>query len=361
MTCRRCLDAAAEGYNYCPVCGDPLNECPVCKEYSLQGYSYCGKCGRPLKAEKKSYALEKAVFILIPIIAAFLIADLICMYLGAADTFGWIPGHSINLYVVFFEVFKFTVSGTALQAYWILLVIAVTLCLAATAYHSREVLDRRSPDYINRMSRTPAYYLALTFGAYLVISAVLILIMQAAGAEITSPDLPSGRDPESLLLYTGAAVWEEIAFHLFMLGLPVALVALIRGRKNFPRFLLGGFGFSVPVLILMILSSVYFGIAHTDSWGSWKIIPATIAGLMMSYLYVRFGIHVSVTFHFLIDYMTISHSLMGDALFNFLFIFAIVIGFVCLADLLKRLYEGLGNLKDLPSSLDYENIFSRRD
>ena len=154
-------------------------------------------------------------------------------------------------------------------------------------------------------------------------------------------------DAFSLLVdFTVAPLLEESTFRLIMLGLPIAVLALIILRtfspvtlaralwrpssvwdvdeteedattrsfndsdpSMFPR----GEGGSLKakamrpiVYVFLVLSAIMFGYAHYASgagWGPGKISEAALAGLALGYLYVKYGFHTNVLLHWSINYV----------------------------------------------------------
>ncbi len=356
MTCPKCKEAADEGWAFCPGCGAPVGECGLCREYARMGYEYCGKCGRPLSGRPEkaadSHMLSKAVFVAAPAVVALLIIELICMYWWAGDVLDWIPGHELRMYLLLPQMVTIgTIGNGALQAYWILVMAAITVSAAVFAYQSRTIVtDRNGPDLVGKVERTPLFWLSMMFSAYLALVIVVAAIQGAAGYVITAPDgLPLGTEPEALLSYANAAVWEEIASRLVPIGIPMVIVAMLSGKRDFPRYILGGFGVTKVGIVLIILSATIFGLAHLDSWGWAKVAPMVIGGLMMSYLYVRFGIHASIIFHFITDYSGIALAAVGEQIFSFIFILIAVIGFISVVALAKRLKDGFHSIGSMPT------------
>ncbi|MEM3341707.1 MAG: CPBP family intramembrane glutamic endopeptidase [Thermoplasmata archaeon] len=76
--------------------------------------------------------------------------------------------------------------------------------------------------------------------------------------------------------------------------------------------------------VLILLSSLIFGLAHISGWGVWKIFPSFVMGLFLGYAYVKKGIHISILLHFSFDYagMVLSLGLL-QPLLSYLYILGI--------------------------------------
>ncbi len=352
MTCDRCDEAARQGCRFCPKCGEPLDACTMCAEYASKGYEYCGRCGRNLKEpeKKEDFIVEKTVFITVICVAVMLVIEAITMLWYSADTYSFLSDRSISMILLLPTMVTVgTLDGVALQLFWIFIVVAIIASCIVIAYQSRTILDKNSPNFIPRIRTTPVYWIALFFGAYLILSIVISAIEGALGYSIVIPeDLPTGVSPESIFSFADAAVWEEIISRMIPIGIPMAIVAGLCGRRDCLKFLFGGFGVTRVALVLIVVSGIIFGMAHEGAWGSSKIIPTIIGGLLMGYLYVRFGIHASIVFHFLLDYSAVITEVIGHELFSFIFILVAITGFVAVAGVFKYMKEGVSHVRGMP-------------
>ena len=128
--------------------------------------------------------------------------------------------------------------------------------------------------------------------------------------------------------FANAGVYEEFAFRLLLIGLPMALGSLIvriievnrgtagNGSGSAARHIAGAWRYLIGGVVrndspkealvaawaLLFASSAVFGLAHAPSWGFWKVVPATVAGLGFGYLFLRHGIGVAILAHFINDY-----------------------------------------------------------
>ncbi len=192
-------------------------------------------------------------------------------------------------------------------------------------------------------------WLATTF-----FQVALILFLELIGPPPSSPFSQTSTNAWTLLFdYSAASVFEEIAFRMFLIGVPMAIGALLwrsargtpavpPGAPGRPRSTLGGalrylYGgqlrkdsspeAKLVAVILIFVSGVLFGAAHAPGWGWWKVLPAFVVGLGMGYVFVRHGIGASILVHFATD-GSLALSLEGIggyglAVFNDLFYIAL--------------------------------------
>ena len=82
--------------------------------------------------------------------------------------------------------------------------------------------------------------------------------------------------------------------------------------------------YSAPTLKLLVyflvaLSSILFGLAHYLSGAGWdigKVSEAALDGVALAYLYVRYGLHASIIFHWAVDYASNAFAFYGQAAYG---------------------------------------------
>ncbi len=160
-------------------------------------------------------------------------------------------------------------------------------------------------------------WMAVTFAQFAII-AILALLAVPTPSPITQPT--TGSVWTLLFDLANAPMYEELVFRALLIGVPMAIASILfrstsgskGGRDTLRtafRYLIGGnLRSTSPRLallggwILLFASSTLFGAAHAPSWGSWKIVPAMIAGLGFGYLFLRHGIGAAILAHFVNDY-----------------------------------------------------------
>jgi len=214
----------------------------------------------------------------------------------------------------------------------------ITVTLLAGAYHAirERVLTLnafRAPlAAIGPRLRTRSAWIAVaqTWMAVTFFQVVFILLVSYLGIEPTSPIVIDSTNVWVFLFeLANAGVYEEIAFRVLLVGVPMAIGSLILrtmdvnragGRWDGPgsagrhiagawRYLLGGVvrrsssrETLVAAWVFLVASSALFGIAHAPGWGWWKVLPSFVAGLGFGYLFLRHGVGAAILAHFVNDY-----------------------------------------------------------
>lgn len=367
MVCDRCGPSKELGYSFCPQCGNPLNEgCVYCAQYEMEGYEYCGKCGRHLEkrepvVRKNAGPLKMAAMFSIPFIALALVIEIAMMLYCSGEGLSYVAENGTSFFLLLPTIVKTgTFYGTGAEVYFILIMVAIIASMALVLYQSLGALKPRSDEDTSRAEKTPLYAIALLFGSTYIIELIIMGIMTLTGHGMEVPDWIADMTlGETIFEMAEAAVIEEIAARLVIIGIPMALLALCYGRKDFLKNLLGGFGMSRVAVVLLIASATIFAFAHMGSWGIEKVFPTVIGGLALGYLYIQYGIHASIMFHFLTDYLSVILYL-NSVVAVALLLIILVAGAVCMVELFRRTYVGVRSIPKLPVS-GFESDHSEKE
>ena len=213
-----------------------------------------------------------------------------------------------------------------------------------------------------KIEKTPLYGIGYMFAAMMAVNIIIMVVNMMFGKSIEIPDgMDTGNTPAALLEFADAAVWEEVISRLVPIGIPMAIVALANRRRGWPAYILGGFGLSKLAVALILISSLMFGFAHMSGWGILKVAPTFFTGIMMGWLYCRFGIHASIAFHFLVDYLSVISYTGLQIPVSLATLVVMAVGFVALGLIILGLRSIRKDVKALPDWIpDQESIFCRR-
>jgi len=149
----------------------------------------------------------------------------------------------------------------------------------------------------------------------------------------TTGGVPIGNisgDAMSLFMsLTIAPLREEFGFRMLLVGLPAVLLCLGRGWTRGLKSLWrpsasyeGDVNTTFQQVVLgaaTVVSSVLFGVVHITSGAGWEIgkLPeAAVAGVVLCYVYIRYGFHVAVLTHWGIDYLDSVFAFFGQGAYG---------------------------------------------
>jgi hypothetical protein len=157
-------------------------------------------------------------------------------------------------------------------------------------------------------------------------ASVIDALVQGAGVQIGALQ---GTDLDVFVSAATSPLIEELGFRVCIIG----LVALLLSLGKPVRDALGSLwrparayegeevrtGKVFVLWVALLVSSVTFGILHISSGAGWQIgkFPeATFGGLVLGYVYLRYGLHVAVLTHWGIDYLGTVFSFFGQGAYG---------------------------------------------
>ena len=158
-------------------------------------------------------------------------------------------------------------------------------------------------------------------------SSVIDSLTSSAGIPIGGP---SGDPLELFVGFTYAPLVEEVGFRLVLIGLVAmvlsigktwkeALGALWRPSKVMEGVAVGT-GTGAIIWAAMGLSAVTFGACHVvcggSGWQVGKFPEAAFGGLVLGYVYVKYGLHVAIITHWGIDFFGSAFAFFGQAAYG---------------------------------------------
>ncbi|MEF8874266.1 MAG: type II CAAX endopeptidase family protein [Candidatus Thermoplasmatota archaeon] len=318
-------------------------KCPRCKLEMEDGR--CPACGyTPPQSSSSSDASSWIMNVTIHSLTVVAVsAFLFLLLLNAALTI-WsieivLPETLLNsdyIYLVLIlPIAIFEVSGYSLTAYYIFLLVSLLLSLVAIFYtgipglfsYFKEVLGGKFEKLKeNERLGSPFLRLVTIFTSLIFITYVYLIALQVVGISPAGSGLDELPLWERIYSLTRAVVWEEIVVRVVFIGVPMAVFAAVKGREGLRGYLLGGFDFKsrLPV-ILILISSLMFAMAHVPGWDLYKIPTSFAAGLAFGYLFVKDGLHSAIMLHFFWNFMSMPDMLLDIA--NYEFYFSLLIMF----------------------------------
>lgn len=148
-----------------------------------------------------------------------------------------------------------------------------------------------------RFMRAPVSKAGMLFSITAFTSVAVILLSDLIGESITEDFLSGMTDYELMVCMMCAGPEEEFLCRMLLIGLPVALVCLLKGHPRCAKNMMGGFGISRTALTFLILSSVVFGLMHLDGWSIMKFPDTFISGMLFGYVYIQYGVYATIVMH----------------------------------------------------------------
>jgi len=267
------------------------------------------------RSEKDSLLFQLGVAAAI-VCSLVLIFELFVAIYRSPDVFGEIYDLISHILIITpSPVSILALTGTAVQAFYVIVLISVILAVGYILFRFIPVLISFFRNGETESLRKSAMFeFGTVFAAIYFLQTAFIIVLMAVGVDIESTiPFQDETDLEMMFLTLQASVWEEIVSRVLLIGFPMLLIALIRSdREKWWKWLTGGFGMSQYAAALIILSAVFFGLAHVPGWDLWKFIPTFMFGLGVGYMFVKYGLYAAISMHFIFNYLSASDWLLND-------------------------------------------------
>lgn len=161
------------------------------------------------------------------------------------------------------------------------------------------------------------YMIAITkwFSILILISIIIDFIQQGFGIVTVPP--PVDNDLTQFLYVSLSPIFEELAFRVILIGLPLfvfyshklSLKHFFKSLWN-PNCNLHIYDFR-KILFLIVLVGIFFGLAHImtgEPWSEGKFAQATASGIILGWLYFRFGLIPAILVHWGTNYFVFSYA-----------------------------------------------------
>ncbi len=148
----------------------------------------------------------------------------------------------------------------------------------------------------------------------ILISALINFVQEEFEIEIVPP--LGDNDLVQFFYVTLAPLTEEFGFRLLLIGIPLFA---IYSHKSSVKYLIKCLWNpnhlqiydSKKAIILIIFVSILFGFAHVafgDSWSEGKFAQATASGIILGWVYLRYGFVATLLIHWAINYFVFSYA-----------------------------------------------------
>lgn len=149
----------------------------------------------------------------------------------------------------------------------------------------------------------------------LILISLLINFIQEGLGIVTVPPL-GDNDLIHFFYVSLAPIIEEFGFRLILIGIPLfALYSSNPSPKYFLRCLWRPVNLDIfdsrKAIILIVFVGILFGFAHIafgDSWSEGKFAQATAGGIILGWVYLRYGFVASLLIHWATNYFVFSYA-----------------------------------------------------
>jgi hypothetical protein len=144
---------------------------------------------------------------------------------------------------------------------------------------------------------------------------------------VVSGTAPAADPLQYLSSLSEAPLFEELGFRVMIIGLAAVLITLATGHRGVLKALWrpsSAVGQDSPeraatfiLAGLLGLSAVIFGATHVlYGWSPGKFFEATYGGLVLGYVYIKYGFHVSVLTHWGVNYFGSAFAFFGQGVYG---------------------------------------------
>jgi hypothetical protein len=152
------------------------------------------------------------------------------------------------------------------------------------------------------------------FSILILISSLINFVQEGFGIEIVPP--LDDNDLVQFFYVTLAPLIEEFGFRLVLTGIPLfALYSHKSSAKYFLKCLWNPNSLHIydskKAILLIIFVGLLFGFAHVafgDSWSEGKFAQATASGIILGWVYLRYGFVASLLIHWATNYFVFSYA-----------------------------------------------------
>ncbi|MGC8646552.1 MAG: CPBP family glutamic-type intramembrane protease [Thermoplasmata archaeon] len=203
-------------------------------------------------------------------------------------------------YFIYIPILAFGFIITPIQTtFWI--IILTLIITAVLVFIFRDFFKfLKNKDYDRPLALSEGLLIIISFT---LLSYYLSLIFTGNSQPFGNP-VSSTPQNDLIVELLQAPVWEEFAYRSILIGIPLYIYYMIKGY-NIQKYRMitgGNYSLNIPSIILILISSFFFGYAHTASWSIYKVPSAMFAGIVLGIIFVRYGIYMSIAAHFFIDF-----------------------------------------------------------
>jgi len=204
------------------------------------------------------------------------------------------------------------------DAFVILWSFYVVLFVIATLGPKREFLKSLSTIIsFGKYNTKPNYMISiLKWFSILIFISVLINFIQEEGFGVAITPPPTDNDLIQFFYVSLSPLFEEFGFRLILIGIPLfAIYSHKSSAKYFVKCLWNPSDLdlhdSTKAVFLIVFVGILFGFAHVafgESWSEGKFAQAAASGIILGWVYLKYGFVVSLLIHWATNYFVFSYA-----------------------------------------------------
>ena len=227
------------------------------------------------------------------------------------------PLDKINLFLggINFQIpFEFVV-GDAFIILWSVYIIFFTIAVLGPENNFLKSLTQSLS--LGKINSESNYMFAITmwFSILVLISGMINFIQESFDVSIIAPETEN--DLIQFYNVTLAPIVEEIGFRVLLIGLPLFTIYSIKTSWKYffkslwrPEKYLHVYD-KRKVISLIVIAAIFFGFAHLimgESWSNGKFLQASASGIILGWVYFRFGLISAILIHWATNYFVYSYA-----------------------------------------------------
>lgn len=204
--------------------------------------------------------------------------------------------------------------GDAFVVLWIFYLVLFVIAILGPRHNIFKTLSPLIS--FGRYSTRVNYMVGITkwFSILILISTLINYVQEGIGLEIIPPLVEN--DLIQFFYVTLAPIIEEFGFRLLLVGIPLFVMYSARSSlKYFVGCLWNPSNLDIydakKAFLLIIFVGVLFGFAHiafSDSWSTGKFAQAAASGIILGWVYLRYGFVASLMIHWAANYFVFSYA-----------------------------------------------------
>lgn len=204
--------------------------------------------------------------------------------------------------------------GDAFIAIWLIFVILFTIAMMGPKEGFLKTMSSLLSH--GKLETKSNYMVAITkwFSILILISAIINFVQEGFGVSTVPPTVDN--DLEQFFYVSIAPLTEEIGFRVLLIGLP--LYAFYSHKNSIKQFFISLWAPSSNLhiydskraIILIVAVAAFFGVSHIisgEGWSDGKFAQATASGIILGWIYFRFGLISAIMVHWATNYFVFSY------------------------------------------------------